>query len=94
MAIELLSPVGEINVGAVPLVERLSSLKGKRACLIDNDKVRTGDFIERIRQVLTDKVGISSAKVIRKPNMNFLLSSETFDDIVKNCDFAIHAYGD
>ncbi|MBI2907908.1 MAG: hypothetical protein HYX92_09655 [Chloroflexi bacterium] len=90
----LLNPIGEVDAVALNLASRLDTLEGKIGCFIDNNKINSDVYLERVEEVLSAKYGLAGAVRYKKPDTARPTPPEVLDDLAKKAAFVVHAHGD
>ncbi len=91
--IEVLNPVGEVEVKARKLAPRPQSLQGLTLGVLDNSKHNADHFLNRAGQRLKEKFGLKEIMVRRKPNASVPTPEETKKEL-SSCNLLITAFGD
>ena len=89
----MFNPQGAIEITPKKLSPRIKDLRGKAASLLIVPMSSSGDFIDRIEELLREKYGIS--KVIKKWKINATKPSspEFINEMASQSDFAVVAVG-
>ncbi|MBI5967473.1 MAG: hypothetical protein HY882_06430 [Deltaproteobacteria bacterium] len=91
--IEVLNPVGEVEVKTRKLAPRPQSLQGLRLGLLDNSKHNADHFLIRAGQRLKEKFGLGEILVQKKPNASVPVPQDAQNALL-SCNFLITAFGD
>jgi len=91
--IEVLNPVGEVEVKARKLAPRPQSLQGLTLGVLDNSKHNADHFLLRAGQRLKEKLGLKEIIVRRKSNPSLPAPQEIKAEL-SSCNLLITAFGD
>ncbi|MBI4334988.1 MAG: hypothetical protein HY673_27360 [Chloroflexi bacterium] len=91
--ITILNPQSEVEVTQQKLSPRAGDLRGKVAGLLVVPMSTSGDFIDRIEELLIEKYGV--ARVVKKWKVNSTKPStpEFLNEITSQSDFAVVGVG-
>lgn len=91
--VNFLNPQGTVETSRKKLSPRIKDLRGKVAGLLVIPMSSSGDFIDRIEELLVEKYGVS--KVIKKWKSNATKASlpEFINEIASSTDFVIGGVG-
>ena len=92
--IELLSPAGVVIANAVPLADRVPTLRGCVVGLLNNSKSGTRPFLDRVEELLRSEYGAS--KIIRYDKNAAALPApdEMLEAATRECDVVINGIAD
>ncbi|MFH1486456.1 MAG: hypothetical protein ABIH46_10320 [Chloroflexota bacterium] len=90
----LLNPIGEVDAVALKLASRLDTVKDKVGAFIDNNKINSDVYLERVEEALREKYGLRDAVRYKKPDTARPTPEEVLTSIAGKVDFVIHAHGD
>jgi len=79
--------------GAVALSERPSTLDGKKIGLLWNSKVNADIYLERLRELISERHKNVEFVWQAKPTASRPMEPEVFEAL-KNCDLVVTAFGD
>jgi len=91
--IEVLNPVGEVDVKPRKLAPRPQSLRGLTLGVLDNSKHNADHFLTRAGQRLKEKLGLKELMVRKKPSPSLPMPKDTKDEL-SGCDLLVTAFGD
>lgn len=91
----LLNPVGRAEAEEAGIAPRPDMLDGLTVGLVDNMKVNTDLFLERVEGLLTERYGIRRIVRGKKEGGAFSPAPEALiERMSEECDVVIHAFGD
>lgn len=89
----LLNPTGKAERTIKPLAPRLKDLRGKVAGLIIVPMSTSGDFQERLGELLVQRYGVLKTITKWKVNGTKPSSPDFISNMVNQCDFVVVAVG-
>ena len=92
--VRLLSPKYEAEVTAGRLAPRLSTLKGARLGLLDNDKPKADRLLEHVAGLLHERHGVSGFTRVRKGSATKPAEEEHIRRLLAEADAVVTAIGD
>ena len=90
--IEVLSPLGEAQVGDLPLARRERNLQGKTIGILNNRKANAGLLLEQVEALLHERCG--DFAVIRGEKNASLGAPKEVMARLSTCDVVVVAIGD
>ncbi len=90
--IEVLSPVGEAQVGDLPLARREGNLRGKTIGFLNNRKANAGLLLEQVEALLHERCG--DFRVIQGEKNASLGVPQEVRARLSSCDVIVEAIGD
>ena len=90
--IEVLSPVGEAQVGDLPLARRDRNLQGKTIGFLNNRKANAGLLLEQVEALLHERCG--DFAVIKDEKNASLGAPKEVMARLSTCDVVVVAIGD
>ena len=92
--IELLVPVAGVAENAVALAKRVPTLEGRVVGLLDNSKVGTRPFLDRVEELLRSAHGVSRIIRYDKQAAALPVPDEVLEAAVRECDVVINGIAD
>ncbi len=93
MSIRVLDPATEKAAATVTSPARLASLKGRTVGLLDNGKIRVGELLDHIEDMLRSQYGVAEVLRFKKPDASRPAPPEVVA-AMEPCDAVISAVGD
>ncbi len=91
--IEVLNPVGEVEVKARKLAPRPKSLQGLRLGVLDNNKHNADHFLNRAGKIFRDKFGLREVIIRNKPSPGLPVPQD-IRKVLSDSDLLLTAFGD
>ena len=90
----VLDPTGELRPATRELLSRPASLNGRTVGLLDISKPRGNVFLDRLEQLLNERLPRVAVKRYRKPTFAKPAPEPLRQQIREECDFVIEALAD
>lgn len=91
--IEILDPQGAVEIVSKKLSPRVNDLRGKVAGFVVVPMSTSGDFMDRIEELLTERYGVCRTIKKWKVNNNKPSTAEFLNEIVAESDFVVVGVG-
>lgn len=91
--VDLLNPVGEVDVKEVQLAARPKRLEGLTLGILDNSKHNADYFLRRAGEELKKKFGLQGPVMYRKTNASVPVHPEA-EKALSECGLLLTAFGD
>lgn len=91
--IEILNPVIYDHTPRLPLARELAALRNARIAFVDNSKVNADVFLSRVKTLLGEQFGTTTATTVRKLAPKDDLSEADLRTLA-DCDAVIQGFGD